>query len=84
MLIHKLRDIEILGWYPAGSVLTSWGKGASLVLAGHPSNDGVTIKMSYGLDVILHRPAWYPSFPIWLVKTESDFIVISVATGLGR
>ena len=28
MLIHKLRDIEILGWCPAGSVLTSWFSGS--------------------------------------------------------
>ena len=34
--------------------LTSWGKGASLALVGHPSSDGVIIKMSYGIDV-LHR-----------------------------
>ena len=32
--------------------LTSWGEGASLVLVGHPSSDGVTIKMPYGLDVL--------------------------------
>ena len=36
--------------------LTSWGEGASLALACHPSSDGVTIKMPYGVDV-LHRPA---------------------------
>ena len=49
----------------------------------HPSSDGVMIKMPYGVDV-LHRPAWTPSFPIGLVKTESDFNVRSVETGLGR
>ena len=36
--------------------LTSWGEGASLALVGHPSGDGVMIKMPYGVDV-LHRPA---------------------------
>ena len=63
--------------------LTSGGEGASLALAGHPSNDGVTIRMPYGVDV-LHQPASTPSFPIGLVKTESGFIVRSVETGLGR
>ena len=55
-------------------------------LVGHPSSDGVTIKILYGVDV-LHRPAShriFSSFPIGLVKTESGFIVISVETGLGR
>ena len=28
------------------------GEGASLALVGHPSNDGVTIKMPYGVDVL--------------------------------
>ena len=39
-----------------GQSYTSWGEGASLALVGHPSSDGVTIKMPYGEDV-LHRPA---------------------------
>ena len=34
--------------------LTSWGEGASLALDSHPSSDGVTIKMPYGVSV-LHR-----------------------------
>ena len=55
------RDIEILGWCPVwvptdpdwvGVSLTSWGEGASLALVGHPSSDGVTIKMPYGVDVL--------------------------------
>ena len=41
--------------------LTSWGKAASLVMVGHPSSDGVTIKMAYGVDV-LHQPASHPIF----------------------
>ena len=40
---------------------TSWGEGTSLVLVGHPSSDGVTIKMPYGVDV-LHQPASHPIF----------------------
>ena len=45
--------------------LTSWGEGASLALAGHPSSDGITIKMPYGVDV-LHRPASHPIFSYWV------------------
>ena len=45
--------------------LTSWGEGASLALVGHPSSDGVTIKMPYGIDV-LHRPALHPIFSYWV------------------
>ena len=67
----------------SGAILTSWGDGASLALVGHHFSDGITIKMPYGVDV-LHRPASHPSFTIGLVKTESDFIVRSVETGLGR
>ena len=63
--------------------LTSW-RGASLALVGHPSSDGVTIKIPYGVNVLLHQPASHPIFTIGLVKTESDFIVRSVETGLGR
>ena len=35
-----------------GANLTSWGEGASLALAGHPSSDGVLIKMPYRVDVL--------------------------------
>ena len=54
-----LRNNEILGWCPAGSVgrrylFTSWGKSTSSALVDHPSSDGVTIKMPYGLDALLH------------------------------
>ena len=60
--------------------LTSWERGAPFALLGHPSSDGVTIKMPSGVDV-LHQPA---SLPIELVKTESGFIVRSIEIGLGR
>ena len=36
------------GLVSSGDSLTSWGEGASLALVGHPSSDGVTIKMPYG------------------------------------
>ena len=38
----------------SGASLTSWGEGASLALVGHPSSDGVTIKIPYTVDVLLH------------------------------
>ena len=60
--------------------LTSWGE-VPLALVGHPCSD-VTIKTSYGIDILLYQPALDP-LPIGLVKTESDFIIRSV-TGLGR
>ena len=67
----------------SGDILTSFVEGVSLALVGHPSSDGTTIKMPYGVDV-LHRPASHPIFSFELVKTESGFIVKSVETGLGR
>ena len=42
--------------------LTSWGEGASLALVGHPSSYGVTTKIPYEIDVLLHRPALHPIF----------------------
>ena len=32
--------------------VTSWGQGVSLALIGHPSSDGVTIKILYGVDFL--------------------------------
>ena len=49
----------------SGASLTSWGEGAALALVGHPSSDGVTIKMPDGVDV-LHRPASHPIFFYWV------------------
>ena len=58
----------------SGASLTSWGEGASLALIGHPSSDGVTIKILYGVDGVdvLHRPACPPSFPIGLVNASGS------------
>ena len=47
-------DIKILGWYAAGSVLRHGREDASLTLVGHPSGDGVTIKVPSGVDVLSH------------------------------
>ena len=58
-----------------------------MALVDHPSSDGVTIKIPYRLDILLHRPALDKKtacFPIGLVKTESDFIVRSAEIVLGR
>ena len=71
------------GFVSSGASLTSWGEGASLALVGHPSSDGVTIKMPYGVMFYIDQLRT-PSFPIGLVKTEPGFIVRSVETGLGR
>ena len=67
----------------SGASLTSWGEDASLALAGHPSSDGVTIKMPYEVD-ILHRRASHPIFFYGLVKNESGLNLKSVETDLER
>ena len=41
----------------SGFSLTLWGEGASLAFVGHNSSDGVTIKIIYGVAVLLYRPA---------------------------
>ena len=53
------------GLVSSGASLTSWGECASLALVHHPSSDGVTINMPYGVD-ILHRPASHPIFSYWV------------------
>ena len=62
---HMIYDLLNTGLVSSGVSLTSWGEGASLALVGHPSSDGVTIKMPYGVDV-LHRPASHPIFSYWV------------------
>ena len=66
------RDIDILGWCSADSVLTSWAEGASLALVGHPSGDGATIKIPYERDALLHRPTLHPIFSTGLIQTDSE------------
>ena len=41
-------------------------------MVGYPSSDGATIKKTYGVDVLLYRPAMHPIFPNALVKTKSE------------
>ena len=48
-----------------------------MALVGHPSSDGVMIRER----VLLPRPASHPIL-MGFIKTESDFIVKSVETGL--
>ena len=51
------------------------GRSASLALVGHPSSDVVTIKMSYGVD-ILHGPALHPIFSYWVwLKQNLAFLL---------
>ena len=61
-----------------------WGESTSLALVGHPSRDGVTIKILYDRRFITSTSLTIPSFPNGLVKTESDVIVRSVETGWRR
>ena len=52
---------------------------------GLTSSGGFTIKILYRVDdILLHPPALHSIFSYWLAKTESDVIVRSVETGLGR
>ena len=82
--IIKISDDLNNGWCPVGLVSTYQGEDASLALVGHPSSDGIMKKIPHGVDVLLHQPTLHPIFPIGLVKTQSDFIVTSVETDLGR
>ena len=50
----------------SGVSLNSWGEGVSFALVGHPSSDGITIKIPYGEYVLLHRPALHPIFSYWV------------------
>ena len=54
------------GLVSSGVSLTSWDEGASLALVSHPASDGFTIKIPYGVDILLHRPTLHPIFSYWL------------------
>ena len=67
MRCHIFRPFLSRRHYNTGSVssgtsLTSWGEVAYLALVSHPASDGVTIKMPYGVDVLLHQRASHPTF----------------------
>ena len=55
-----------------------------IALVGHPSSDGVTIKIPMGYMFDYINQSRTPSFPIELFKIESDLIVRSVETDLGK
>ena len=54
------------GFVSSGASLTSWGEGASLALDDHLSSNGITIKISYEVDILLHQPALHPIFSYWV------------------
>ena len=56
MKIEMLWHIEILGW------CLPYGKRCLLVFVVHRSSGGVTIKIPYGVDVLLQRPALHSTF----------------------
>ena len=55
----------------SGVSITSWIEGLSLALASHHSSDCVTVKIPYGVDVLLRQPASHSS-SAGLVTTESE------------
>lgn len=59
----------------SGVSLAAWGESGSLSLASHPCSDGVIIKMPYRVDFLIHQPALYPIFSVWLVKVESEPLI---------
>ena len=69
MLYMSILNIYIIYIKPFDSSLLqqfSLFYGASLALVGDPSSDGITIKIPYGLDVLLHRPASHSIFSYWV------------------
>ena len=58
--------IQNSGLVSSGVNLISWGEVASLALVNHFSSDGVTIKIPYGVYVLLHWPASHPVFSYWV------------------
>ena len=45
-----------------GVTSPSHGEKVPLALVDNPSSDGITIKICYGVDVLLHQPALHPIF----------------------
>ena len=64
-------------------ILTSWVEGTFLALVGHPSSHVATKVPWRQMFYCINQPCPL-CFWIGLVKTESDFIVRSVETDLGR
>ena len=57
-IIQILRNTGLV----SSSVSLNPCGGASLDLAGHPSSDGVTMKMSYKVDILFCQPVLHPIF----------------------
>ena len=76
------RDIKMLVWVQSRQTNHMGRKGASLALAGHTSSDVVTIKIPYGVDNLLHRPAVHPFFSYWV--GQNWIWILSVEIGLRR
>ena len=51
------------------------GEGVSLALVHHPSSDGVTIKIFYGVDVYYINQPFTPSLPIGLVQLNLTLLL---------
>ena len=62
------RKKLFLRHWSTGLVCVCVSKGASLALVDDASSDGFTIKIPYGVDVLLHRPASQPifSYSYWI------------------
>ena len=58
-LIHNI-------WVFNRAILTSLREGAFLALVDIASSDGVTIKIPYGIDALLHRPVLHLIFFYWV------------------
>ena len=46
------------------------GEGVSLGFAGHHSRDAVIIKIPFGKNISLYRPALCPNFSCWVDLTD--------------
>ena len=64
-LHSSLESLEgCINWNSWVSLIL-WGEGACLALVGHPSSDGIMIKIPYGVGVLLHQPSLHPIFSYW-------------------
>ena len=62
----------------SGVNLTSRSEGASLALVGYPSSDGITIKIPYEVDVLLHQPASHPIFLLGWLKLNLILLLVQL------
>ena len=63
--MHNTSSLFAYNWHWNTGLVsspTSWGEYGSLALVDHPSSDGVTIKIFYGVDVLLNRTAMLPNY----------------------